>query len=62
MPKTKPYTEFELAQAIEAIGKGLLQKQASREYGIPRSTLQQHLAGRESHQTAYQYQQKLSFT
>ncbi|KAF2891981.1 hypothetical protein ILUMI_14192, partial [Ignelater luminosus] len=54
MPKTfapaerykKNYDEKDIAKAVEAIEKGLSKKQASKEYGIPRATLQFRLSNK----------------
>ncbi|KAF2892060.1 hypothetical protein ILUMI_14113, partial [Ignelater luminosus] len=54
MPKTfapgerykKNYDERDIEQAVEAIKKGLLKKQAFKEYGIPRATLQFRLSNK----------------
>ncbi|KAF2890221.1 hypothetical protein ILUMI_15952, partial [Ignelater luminosus] len=54
MPKTfapgerykKNYDERDIEQAVEAIKKGLSKKQASKEYGIPRATLQFRLSNK----------------
>ncbi|KAF2898011.1 hypothetical protein ILUMI_08165 [Ignelater luminosus] len=54
MPKTfapgerykRNYDERDIEQAVEAIKKGLSKKQASKEYGIPRATLQFRLSNK----------------
>ncbi|KAF2887661.1 hypothetical protein ILUMI_18512 [Ignelater luminosus] len=54
MPKTfapgerykKNYDERDIEQAVEAIKKGLSKKQACKEYGIPRATLQSRLSNK----------------
>ncbi|KAF2889406.1 hypothetical protein ILUMI_16767 [Ignelater luminosus] len=54
MPKTfapgerykKNYDERNIEQAVEAIKKGLSKKQAFKEYGIPRATLQFRLSNK----------------
>ncbi|KAF2890621.1 hypothetical protein ILUMI_15552 [Ignelater luminosus] len=54
MPKTftpgerykKNYDERDIEQTVEAIKKGLSRKQASKEYGIPRATLQFRLSNK----------------
>lgn len=49
MPKprtTKPYSKAELEVALEMIKKGMPIKQASREFKIPRGTLQNRIHNR----------------
>ncbi|KAF2889310.1 hypothetical protein ILUMI_16864 [Ignelater luminosus] len=42
----KNYDGRDIEQAVEAIKKGLSRKQASKEYGIPRATLQFRLSNK----------------
>ena len=55
------YTENALTAAIDAVNAGTPVKRAARDYGIPRATLQDRLAGRQSKTIAHTLQQKLSF-
>ena len=56
------YTEDEVNQALDSIANGKSTRQASKEYGIPRSTLQDRLQGSQSRATVASSQQKLSQT
>jgi hypothetical protein len=58
----KPYSDFELSQAIEAVANGASVRAASREWGIPRTTLQDRLLGTQSHSESALPQQRLSKT
>lgn len=42
----KPYSKDDLEQALEAIKNGMAIKKASRDFGIPRGTLQNRVHGR----------------
>ena len=54
------YTENAFAAAIDAVNAGTPVKRAACDYGIPRTTLYDRLAGRQSKTTVYTFQQKLS--
>ena len=54
------YTEEDIMRALEAIANGVSIRQAWRNYGVPRSTLQDRLYGNKSHREAAIPQQKLS--
>ena len=54
------YTENALTAAVDAVNAGTPVKRAARDYGIPRATLQDRLAGRQSKTIAHTSQQKLS--
>ena len=54
------YTEDALTAAINAVNADTPVKRAARDYGIPMTTLQHRLAGRQSKTTAHTSQQKLS--
>src|SRR6266699_5614856 len=54
------YTENALTAAIDAVNAGTPVKCAAYDYGIPRTTLQHRLAGRQPKTTAHTSQQKLS--
>jgi len=56
----KPYLEEDLLAAIEAVGNGASQREASSEWGIPRSTLQNRLHGTQSQLAAAEPQMRLS--
>ena len=58
----KQYTEFEVAQAIEAVSNGQSIRKASLEWGIPKTTLRARLLGQQPHQQAAEHLQKLSPT
>jgi len=54
------YTENALAAALNAVDRGDPIRRVARDYGIPRTTLQHRLAGRQTKTTAHTFQQKLS--
>lgn len=54
------YTESDLQNALQDIRKGVSQRKASLEWGVPRSTLQELLDGVESRRDSHQWQQRLS--
>ena len=54
------YTKEDVMRALDAIANGISIRQAQRDYGIPRSTLQSRLYGHKSHQEAAISQQRLS--
>ncbi|KAH8650862.1 hypothetical protein BGZ60DRAFT_534049 [Tricladium varicosporioides] len=56
----REYTEEDVMRALEAITSGASTSWASKNYGVPRSTLQERLKGRQSYQEAASYLQKLS--
>ena len=58
----KQYTEDDIQEALDAIAKGISIKRAASNCGIPRSTLQERLSGRQPHQQASASQQRLSPT
>lgn len=58
----KPYTEFEVQQALQAIDKGKSVRQASVAWGVPRSTLRGRIHGAQTRQTASIPRQRLSPT
>ena len=55
------YIENALTAAIDAVNAGTPVKRAAHDYGIPRATLRDRLAGRQSKTIAHTFQQKLSF-
>ncbi|CCF41338.1 transposase [Colletotrichum higginsianum] len=54
------YTEDQLQQALEAISRGQAIKSASREYGIPRTTIYRRMTGAQSRVIAFADLQRLS--
>ena len=54
------YSKVELNAAVEACERGVPVALVTRWYGIPRTTLQNQLGGRQSYSTAYQDYQRLS--
>ncbi|KAF4631462.1 hypothetical protein G7Y89_g6669 [Cudoniella acicularis] len=54
------YTEEDVMRALDAVAGGATISGASRDYGVPRGTLQERLKGRQSHQEAARHLQKLS--
>ncbi|TLD13627.1 uncharacterized protein PgNI_02754 [Pyricularia grisea] len=50
----KEYTEEEIERAIDAVEAGLSIKQASIQWGIPRSTLRGHVYGAQSRERAWE--------
>jgi len=54
------YTENALTAAIDAVNAGIPVKRVAHDYGIPRTTLQHRLAGRQPKTTVHTSQQKLS--
>ncbi|KAK6221470.1 transposase [Colletotrichum tabaci] len=54
------YTEYEINQAIEAVGKGMSLRKASIEYGIPKTTLRDRLHGTQPREIAFEDYQRLS--
>ena len=54
------YTEYDLSQAILSVTNGQSIRKAALEWGIPRTTLQHRLQGRESRKEAFIGQQRLS--
>lgn len=56
----KTYTEVEVHDALVAVVDGLLMRQASKTFHIPRSTLRSRLAGKQSHRDAADPQRILS--
>ena len=56
----KQYSEAELLEALDCVANGTPIKQAAREYGIPRSTLQSRLKGHQSRSEGSADLQRLS--
>ena len=56
----KPYTEYNLSQAIKAVENGTSIRRAALDWGIPRITLHDRLKGSQSHKDAAAGQQSLS--
>src|SRR6266699_2669483 len=54
------YTENALTAALNAVDRGDPIRRVARDYGIPRTTLQHRLTGRQPKTTAHTFQQKLS--
>jgi len=58
----KSYTEDDLGAALEAIASGAGIREATRHWGIPKTTLLRRLAGAQSHSDAAIWQMRLSST
>src|SRR6266699_2818066 len=54
------YTENAFTAALNAVDRGDPIRRVARDYGIPRTTLQHRLTGRQPKTTAHTFQQKLS--
>ncbi|KAJ3566248.1 hypothetical protein NPX13_g7210 [Xylaria arbuscula] len=55
-----PYSENDVLAAVAAISNGVSLRKASREYGVPRTTLQDRIMGVRPKTIAYRDRQKLS--